>query len=159
MAEVQRFRGVRYVPERVGDLADVVCPPYDVIAPDEATRLRAASPYNAVRLELPQGPSGANESDDRYAAAARTWQAWRAAGVLAEDPRPALYLVEEQFTWEGRQCRRRGVLATVRLADWSERVILPHERTLSGPKADRLALMRACAANFSPALSPPRAAG
>lgn len=150
MAEVRPFRGLRYVPERVGDLSDVVCPPYDVIAPDEAMRLRAASPYNAVRLELPEGSPEETGPDSRYVAAARTLQDWRAEGLLAAEPRPALYLVEERFDWEGQQRRRRGVLAAVRLADWSEGVVLPHERTLSGPKADRLALLRACAANFSP---------
>jgi uncharacterized protein (DUF1015 family) len=150
VAEVRPFRGLRYVPDRAGDLSDVVCPPYDVIPPDEAIRLRAASPYNAVRLELPEGTPDETAPDSRYAAAARTLREWRAQGVLADEPRPALYLVEERFDWEGRQHRRRGVLAAVRLVDWSKRVVLPHEHTLSGPKADRLALLRACAANFSP---------
>jgi uncharacterized protein (DUF1015 family) len=150
VAEVRPFRGLRYVPERVGDLSDVVCPPYDVITPDEAMQLRAANPYNAVRLELPEGSPEETSPDSRYAAAARTLRDWRVEGVLAEGPRPALYVVEERFDWEGQQRRRRGVLAVVRLADWSEAVVLPHERTLSGPKADRLALLRACAANFSP---------
>ncbi len=150
MAEVRPFRGLRYAPPPGGDLSDLVCPPYDVIAPAEAARLRAASPRNAVRLELPEGSIDPADEDNRYARAARTLHAWRADGTLVLEDRPALYLVEETYTWEGRSRRRRGVLAAVRLADWSARVVLPHERTLSGPKADRLALLRACAANLSP---------
>jgi uncharacterized protein (DUF1015 family) len=150
VAEVKPFRGLRYAPERAGSLSHLVCPPYDVIAPEEAARLRTASKYNAVHLELPEGSADEADPSSRYQRAARTLQAWRVAGVLVQEARPALYLVQEDFTWDGRPRCRRGVLAAVRLADWSERVVLPHERTLSGPKADRLALLRASAANLSP---------
>jgi len=150
VAEVRPFRGLRYAPDRVPDLSTVVCPPYDVISPEEAGHLRASSPLNAVRLELPEGAPEPDAADSRYAAAARTLGQWRAEGILIREEQPALYLVEESFVWDGVPKQRRGVLGAVRLADWSERVVLPHERTLSGPKADRLALLRACAANLSP---------
>jgi uncharacterized protein (DUF1015 family) len=122
--------------------------------------LRAASPYNAVRLELPEPDAGDAEGFSRYRRAASTLAAWRAEGALVRDAEPCLYAIEEIFGWEGTQHRRRGVMAAVGLADWDAHVVLPHEHTLSGPKADRLELLRACATNFSPIfmLFPPQAA-
>ncbi len=150
MAEVQAFRGLRYVPQRVGPLGRVVCPPYDVISDREAAALRQASPYNAIHIELPEPEPGDSTGASRYARAAALLRQWQAEGALARDERPHLYAVEERFTWEGVTHCRRGVLAAVRLADWSEHVVLPHERTLAAPKADRLELLRACATNISP---------
>jgi uncharacterized protein (DUF1015 family) len=156
VAEVRPFRGLRYRADASSDLAPVLCPPYDVIAPAEADALRAVSPHNAIHLELPvdQGAT------DRYTAAAASLAAWQAAGVLVREERPAWYAVEEEFAWGGQPHRRRGVLVLVRLAPWEDDVVLPHERTLAGPKADRLALLEACATNLSPVflLHPPRPA-
>jgi uncharacterized protein (DUF1015 family) len=141
---------LRYEPRRVGDLSAVVCPPYDVIAPREAIALRAASPYNAIRLELPEPDEGDTEGRTRYRRAAETLAAWRAEGALVREAEPCLYAIEETFGWQGRTYRRRGIMAAVGLADWDARVVRPHEQTLAGPKADRLELLRACATNFSP---------
>ena len=93
MAEISPFRGLRYDPAHVR-LDDVVAPPYDVLSPDEAARLRARSPHNAVAVDLPTATPG---EGDPYARAAATFAAWRAAGVLRRDPRPCLYLVDETF--------------------------------------------------------------
>lgn len=150
MADVRGFRGLRYAPRRVGDLSAVVCPPYDVISPREAADLRAASPYNAIRLELPELDRGDSQGLTRYARAAETLAGWRAEGALVRDAEPCLYAIEETFGWQGARHRRRGVMAAVGLADWDARIVLPHEHTLAGPKADRLELLRACATNFSP---------
>ncbi len=160
MADVRAFRGLRYSLPQVGDLSRVLCPPYDVISAPEAQRLRAASPYNAIHLELPEALPG-ETGDERYRRAAATLQAWRAAGVLVRDAEPRLYAIEEAFSWPaGHPQLRRGLLAVVRLADWAERVVLPHEHTLAAPKADRLQLLRACATNISPVflLYPPQPA-
>jgi len=89
------------------------------------------------------GPSGARD----YAAAAALLDAWRRDGVLVRDPAPSLYGLEER-TSDGRV--RRGFLALLRLADYAERVVLPHERTMAGPKQDRLLLTRAVRANLEP---------
>ena len=160
MADVRGFRGLRYAASRVGDLSRVVCPPYDVIGPSEAAALRAASPYNAIHLELPEPEPGDTSGTTRYARAAAALAAWRAEGALTRDAEPCLYAIEETFGWEGVTHRRRGVMAAVGLADWEAHVVLPHEHTLAGPKADRLELLRACAANFSPIfmLYPPQPA-
>src|SRR5689334_22618954 len=116
MADVRGFRGLRYAASRVGDLSQVVCPPYDVISPTEAAALRAASPYNAIHLELPEPEPGDASGATRYARAAATLGAWRAERALARDGEPSLYAIEETFGWEGSMHHRRGIMAAVGLA-------------------------------------------
>ena len=94
------------------------------------------------------GPKPA-EDDSRYQRAARTLTEWLADGTLGRDERPALYRYHQTFTVDDREITRRGFIARIRLARFDEGVIMPHERTLSGPKADRLKLMRATRAHFS----------
>jgi uncharacterized protein (DUF1015 family) len=147
---VAPFRGVRYVADRVSDLAAVTSPPYDVIDPDDATHLEELDPHNVVRLILPRDPqTGAGEAGGgRYAHAADLLARWRADGVLARDTEPALYVYEQS----GRGLLQRGVLAAVELRDPADRVVLPHEDVMPGPVADRLELMRATGANLEPIL-------
>ncbi len=138
MSEVHPFRAHRFA----RDLAERLAPPYDVISVPERERL-AAEPENVVHLTLPEGPEGERD----YAAAAQTLEAWCQQGVLERDPAPALYpLVEE--TAPGRF--RRGFFAALRLADYKEGIVLPHERTMTGPKRDRLLLTREVRANLEP---------
>lgn len=147
MAELAPFRGVLYDPARVS-AAKVIAPPYDVIDAAERKRLADADPHNVVRLILPE-PDG---ELDRYGAAAKTFDAWQAAGVLRRDQRRAFYRYHQVFRHDDlgdREIVRAGFIAAVKLVPLSERVILPHERTLSGPKEDRLALMKATSAHFS----------
>jgi uncharacterized protein (DUF1015 family) len=146
MAEIAAFRGILYDTSRV-DASRVLSPPYDVISPEERAALAAADPHNSVRLILPDG-----EGDAKYDTSARLLEEWLAAGVLRRDDRPALYRYHQVFTSRelgGRSVTRRGFIAAVRLHRFDERVILPHERTLSGPKADRLKLMEATRAHYS----------
>jgi uncharacterized protein (DUF1015 family) len=145
MVEVRAFRGLRFAPSRVADLGQVLAPPYDVIAPDEHRALLERSPYNIVRIELPT-----NGSNDPYVEAARTLEAWRQSGVLERDEQSSLYLYEERFEFAGQQRARRALVAALRLEPWSAGQVLPHERTMAGPKEDRLHLMRATRANVSP---------
>jgi uncharacterized protein (DUF1015 family) len=146
MAEIAPFRGILYDPSRV-DASRVLAPPYDVIDAEERGQLVALDPHNAVRLILPEG-----EGDSKYPEAARVLDAWLADGSLQRDARPALYRYHQVFTSAelgGRTVTRRGFIAAVRLHRFDERIVLPHERTLSGPKADRLKLMDATSAHFS----------
>jgi uncharacterized protein (DUF1015 family) len=144
MAVVSAFPGLRYDPARVGSLAAVVAPPYDVISPAEQAALYARSPYNAVRLILPR-------EGDRAAAAARTLREWIEARVLVADAEAALYLYSQRFTVpDGRALVRDGVICRLRLEEFTTGIVRPHERTFPGPKADRLALMRATGAYLSP---------
>ena len=144
--EVTPFRGIRYNRGIVGDLWQVICPPYDVISPEQQRLYYEKSHYNAIRLEFP-APTG-----DRYQTAATTFQQWLRQDILQRDSSPTLYLHEHQFTYLGRNMTRRGVIARVRLEPWGSGVF-PHEETSSKDKSDRLQLMRACRANFSPLFS------
>src|SRR3954452_15151290 len=139
MPDVRPFRGIRYDMARVGALSDVVAPPYDVIGPELQERLYAASPYNIIRLELGREEPGDTAEANRYTRAVRTLKDWRRQGILREDSHPALYVYHQTFTVEGRTYTRKGFLARVRLEPFGQGRIFPHEQTLSGPKADRLA--------------------
>ncbi len=146
------FRALRYDPEVVGDLAAVVSPPYDVISPEEQRRLLDRHPRNVVRLDLPPEEPG-DAPDDRYRRAARTFAQWRSDGTLRKDPRPAVYVYEQRYRVPGGEDERigRGFFARLRLEPFGPAGgVLPHERTLSGPKEDRYRLLRATGANFSP---------
>jgi uncharacterized protein (DUF1015 family) len=150
MPDVSPFRGVRYDVAHVGTLSDVVAPPYDVIDPALQERLYRASPYNAVRLELNREEPGDTETQGRYARAARFLKDWLRQGVLREDDHAALYVYHQTFQVEGTSHTRKGFLARVRLEPFGQGKIYPHEQTLSGPKADRLALYHATGFNLSP---------
>jgi uncharacterized protein (DUF1015 family) len=150
MAEIRPFRGVRYDVARVGALADVVAPPYDVIDPALQDRLYQASPYNIVRLELNRQEPGDKDGEDRYARAARLLRDWLRQGILRQDDHAAFYVYHQTFDVEGETYTRRGFLARVRLEPIGQGKIYPHEQTLAGPKADRLALYRATGFNLSP---------
>ncbi|WP_327291769.1 DUF1015 domain-containing protein [Streptomyces sp. NBC_01198] len=139
------FRGLRYVAARVGSLAAVTSPPYDVVVrPDGQRHLETADPYNVVRLILPD----AETPEARHGKAARTLAEWRDKGVLAADRDPALYVYEQR---DGDHLQR-GVIGALRLTPPEDGVVLPHEDVMPGPVADRAALMRATRANLEPLL-------
>ncbi len=125
----------------------MVAPPYDVIDATQRAELAARDPHNVVRLILPEG-----EGDSKYARAAELLDAWRREGALVRDEIPGFYRYDQTFAplQGGEPITRRGFLALVKLAPFSERSVLPHERTLSGPKEDRLKLFRATRTNLSP---------
>jgi uncharacterized protein (DUF1015 family) len=150
MPDIRPFRGVRYDMAQVGAMSDVVAPPYDVIDGPLQDRLYDASPYNIVRLELNREEPGDSPEANRYTRAARFLKEWTRDGVLREDPHPAYYLCSQTFEVEGRTYTRTGFLARVRLEAFGQGKIYPHEQTLSGPKADRLALFHATKTNLSP---------
>jgi uncharacterized protein (DUF1015 family) len=150
--EIRPFRALRFDPANIDDLAAVMAPPYDVIGPDEHARLLARHPANVVRLDLPEEAQG-DEPDDRYRRAARTLAAWRSGGVLRKDPHPSIYLYEQTYRVPGTDVARtqRGFFARLKLEPFGPSSgVLPHERTLSGPKEDRYKLLRATGVNTSP---------
>ena len=144
MAVIAPLPALRYDRARVGDLRAVIAPPYDVISPAQQEALYARSPWNVVRLILARDP-------DRAAASARTLREWVAGGVLRRDGSPALYRYAQTFALpDGAVRTREGVICRLRLEDFSSGIVRPHERTLPGPKKDRLAVMRATGAHLSP---------
>jgi len=147
VTQVRPFRGLRYDTARV-DLSRVIVPPYDVITPEERVAFHERDPHNAIRIELPRDV-GADGAPD-YADVARTLAAWREEGVLRRDADPALYALRQRFEApDGRSHLREGFFGLLHLEDYDARVVRPHERTLAGPKADRLRLLRDTRANLS----------
>ncbi|MEV0254801.1 DUF1015 domain-containing protein [Streptomyces sp. NPDC050732] len=139
------FRGVRYVPERVGSLAAVTSPPYDVVVrPDGLLHLESADPHNIVRLILPQATSPAARNQQ----AAATLQTWLAEGILAPDTEPSLYVYEQRDS----DMLQRGVIGALRLSQAADGIVLPHEGVMPHVVEDRAALMRATSANLEPLL-------
>ncbi|WP_431045118.1 DUF1015 family protein [Streptomyces sp. P1-3] len=139
------FRGLRYVPERVGSLAAVTSPPYDVVVrPDGLRELETSDPHNIVRLILPQADTPA----DRHRQAAETLRRWQDEGVLAPDPDPALYVYEQRRG----DILQRGLIGALLLSPREEGVVLPHEDVMPHVVEDRAALMRATGANLDPLL-------
>jgi uncharacterized protein (DUF1015 family) len=145
------FRAWRYDPRKAGDLNRLVAPPYDVVDAALQSRLYARSPHNIVRVDLGMTTPSDSECDDRYTRAASQLAHWKADSILARDPEPTMTFVEEKFTGpDGRIRTRHGFLALLRLHDFGEGVVFPHERTLSGPKEDRFRLLEATGMSLSP---------
>src|SRR5215470_6142285 len=146
MADVRPIHATHY------DL-HVVAPLDDVINPEQRAALLERSPYNAVAIDLPKpyGETGPTETgDDPYERAAQTMDAWREAGALVSDSEPSIWAMAQDYTGPDGEARtRHGILARVRVEDYEAGQVLPHERTLPGPKRDRLDLTRATRHNLS----------
>jgi len=144
MPVLRGFRGLRYEDsEKIGDL---VCPPYDIISRAEQEELHQRHPHNAIRLELAKdrGPEG-------YGKVAAELDQWVRDGVLRADPTDCLYVYRQDFEYEGQPRRVVGIIGALELEEFGEGAgVLPHERTMEGPKADRLALLGALRLNVSP---------
>src|SRR3954454_5960371 len=151
MADVKPLRALHYDPAVVGALDAVVAPPYDVIDPEQRAELAARSPYNVVRIDLPEAeePGG-----DPYAAAADVLERWQEDGAVVRDEEPAIWALVQDFIGpDGTSHTRHGLFARVRVEDYGPGRIRPHERTHPGPREDRLRLTRATKANLSPIFS------
>ncbi|MFD4763663.1 DUF1015 family protein [Streptomyces sp. NPDC058439] len=139
------FRGLRFVPERVGSLAAVTSPPYDVVVrPDGLHHLESADPHNIVRLILPQAETAAA----RHNQAAETLNRWLAEGILAPDPEPALYVYEQR----NDEILQRGIVGALALSAPADGIVLPHEDVMAHVVEDRADLMRTTAAHLEPLL-------
>jgi uncharacterized protein (DUF1015 family) len=155
MPQLTPFRGIRYSSSQ--QLSDVTCPPYDVISPEQQGRLHEKHPNNAVRLELAQTKGG---GEAKYKNVAETFESWLADRVLERDEDPSFYVYRQDFNAQGGRRRVIGVIGALELEPFgSDSGVLPHERTMPGPKEDRLALMRALPVNISPIYAIYRGAG
>ena len=143
MAEIKAFRGMRYDIEKAGKLEELCCPPYDIISEQERKAFIAQNKYNVIRLELPR------EGEDVYRTAGEVLNKWRDKGILIHEEKPALYIYEEEFNAYNQRKSIKGLIARVKVEEFSKGVILPHEFTLSKAKADRFELMKATNCNFS----------
>ncbi len=153
MATIIPFRGIRYNPEKVKNLDSVVTPPYDVIDQAAQDQYYLRHPYNIIRLEYGKVLEDDCPGSNRYSRAAAYYSEWIREGVLVRDREPALYLYDQEFSAGGRKKVRSAFICAVKLEPYEKGIVLPHEETMPKHKADRLELMRACRANFSPIFS------
>jgi uncharacterized protein (DUF1015 family) len=149
MAKIIPFRGIVYNRARAGNLADLVCPPYDIISSAAQQELYRKSPHNVIRLEYGLESPGDTADDNRYTRASTLLDEWSKADILHQDREPAFYVYEMEYKIGSKVKRLRGFVCLVRIEDYDSGVVKPHETTLSGPKTDRLNLLRACKASFS----------
>ncbi len=149
MVQIEAFHAIRYDLGHVGELSDVIAPPYDVISPEFQDSLYKKHPANVIRLELNREEPGDDATNNRYARSARFLKNWLSEGVLQRDAAPALYAYHQFFDYAGRCYTRRGFMARVRLERFGEGRIYPHEETHASAKQDRLLLTTACRANIS----------
>jgi len=150
MATVRPFRALRYS-QHSSDISSLTAPPYDVISPAQRESLLALSQTNVVALELPEGDLDPSIPGNRYETGASRWRQWRSDGTLVQDEVPAIYVLEQSWFVGEKQThvKRRAFIAAVKLHDFEEGIVLPHERTLPKALGDRYALLEATAANFS----------
>jgi uncharacterized protein (DUF1015 family) len=152
LAVVQPFLGIRYNQKLIKEMGSVMCPPHDVIPQQMQEELYHRNEYNFIRIEFGRELPD-NQEDNRYTRAAATLKQWLEKGVLAAETQPAIYIHDYYFTYHGKSFKRRGLIARVRLEEWSKGIIFPHEGTLSKSKGDRLSILWACEANTSPILA------
>ena len=150
MATIRPFQGLRYNTHDPLSLALVTAPPYDCITPEERDELYRTHPHNIVRIILGKDVPGDDARRNKYTRAADLLAKWRSTGILVQDETPMIYCYHQEFEIEGRSYERKGFLARVQLEEFGSGKIFPHEETMSGPKADRLQLMRATRANTEP---------
>ena len=143
MATIKGFKGMRYNLETAGEISKLCCPPYDIISEEQRLDYIKENEYNVIRLELPK------EGENPYANAKNILEMWKDKGVLISEDKPAIYIYEEEFTAYGSRKSIKGIIARVKLEEFSKGIILPHEFTLSKAKEDRLNLMKATNCNFS----------
>ncbi len=153
MADVIPFKGILYNTKKIGSLADVATPPYDVISKEEQINFHNRHPQNIIRLILGNETELDDEKNSRYTRAAAFFNEWLTDAVLVQDSDPAFYLSSVEFSIGTGVIRRFGIIACIRLEPFEKGIILPHEKTFSKVKSERLQLMKACHANFSPVFS------
>ena len=153
MAAVSPFRGWRYNQETVGDMASVLCPPYDMINEENQEALKRQNQYNVIHLEAGEGLDWNTSAKEQYSATSNLFDRWRRDGVLQQDESPSYYLMRHSFPLCGKNMVRVGLIASVGLEDYAARQVLPHEFTQAPAIQDRVWLMESLSANISPIMS------
>ncbi|MDX1775073.1 MAG: DUF1015 domain-containing protein [Desulfobulbales bacterium] len=150
MAIIVPFCALRFNPEKVERMEDVVTPPYDVIDDRGQAAFKARNPYNMINLDISKSPGVGDVSEERYNSARDYFTAWQEEGVLIRDREPAFYLYNIDYSLpSGLKLTRKGFIGLVQLAEFSEGIVKPHEQTFDTVTSDRLRLMDTCQAQFS----------
>jgi uncharacterized protein (DUF1015 family) len=156
MPQVYPFCAVQYATFSKGpraDLSAVIAPPYDVLDAQAKAALMKKSDHNIVAVDLPHIPAKELGPPIAYENAAKLYASWLRSGVLKRSEKPAMWVYRETFTFAGKTHARTGMVCTLSVQPLGPRAgggILPHEETFSGPKEDRMALMKATATQLSP---------
>jgi uncharacterized protein (DUF1015 family) len=149
LAKIYPFQPYRYS-EKAGPLSDLVTQPYDKITPAMQEAYLAKSPYNLVRVILGPRQPVDSETDNVYTRAAGFLHIWISSGILAQESEPAVFPYFQEFTVpdSGERMVRKGFIALGAVEDYSAKIVHRHEQTLSGPKKDRMELLRHTHAHF-----------
>ncbi len=150
MAKIFPFNGLIYNKEKVGKFSKVLIPPYDVISKEDQEKYYKSHPYNCIRLTLGKEFPEDTEYNNKYSRASSFFNAWIKNDILKKDDEESVYAYEQRFSYKGKKYVRLGFISLFKLEDMDTGKIFPHENTLPKPKADRLSLMEATAANFEP---------
>ena len=153
MAVITPFKGLLYNPNKIKNISDVVAPPFDIITSKEQENLHNRHPHNMVWLTLGHIRTGDSDTDNRYTRSGNQLKAWLVDQVLKQDQTPALYLTTHEFSIENNSFTRFGLIVLVRLEPFEKGIVLPHEKTFSNVKSERLKLMKTTATNLSPIFS------
>ncbi len=148
MANLKPFKGIRYNPEKVGDIATVISQPYDRVRHGLQDKYYDLNEHNVVRMIKGKEFEGDNENENVYIRANAFLQKWLAEGVLQYEEKPALYVYHQEFILNGVAVVRKALIGALELARFEEGIVLPHEKTHDGPKMDRLNLTRATEAYY-----------
>ncbi len=148
MAEIAAFKGVRYDQAVVGELDKVVSPPYDIISPEDRVYYHELHPANFVRLVLGEERESDSDTDNRFTRARGYLDEWLASAAMKQDLEPAIYVYRQLYERDGRTLAILGLTCAVKLHDYADGVILPHENTLAKPKSQLIQLMRQVQANL-----------
>jgi uncharacterized protein (DUF1015 family) len=153
MADFRPFRALRYNTSIAGDPSSLVAPPYDVVSESDRARLYERSAYNIARVDYGPDLAVDSESDNRYTRASKQLTDWQQDEVLRLDDELRLYAYDQEFELRGKRMRRRAVFGRLRLEEWEQGIVLPHEVTGAGAKADRLKLLETTRVHLSPIMA------
>ncbi|MCP2520835.1 DUF1015 domain-containing protein [Candidatus Aminicenantes bacterium AC-708-M15] len=146
MAELQPFRGIRYNSKKL-PLEKLITEPYDRITPEMQEEYYQRHPYNIVRIILGKDVEPNHPEKDKYKRAKLYLDEWLKKGIFIREDKDSFYIYEQEFKIDGEIKKRKGLIARVKLEDFSSKKVLPHEKTFPKPKEDRLNLLRATNSN------------
>jgi uncharacterized protein (DUF1015 family) len=142
LVDIRPLKAILYS-QKAGNIENLITQPYDKIDAETQKEYYQKSPYNYCRLILPM-------EEDKYQVAKQRVEQWLKEGILTKDKEPAVFVSRQQFTLDGEKCERTGLIAAMRLYDYTENMVFPHEGTYEAPKADRLNMLRAVQKDLEP---------
>ena len=142
MVDIRPFKAIRYT-QKAGDPENLITQPYDKIDPEMQKEYYEKSPYNYCRLILPM-------EENKYEIANQRIEQWLKEGVISKETEPAIFVSRQEFSLDGKKFERTGLSAALRLYNYSENMVFPHEVTYKAPKADRLNMLRTVQKDLEP---------